>query len=131
MGFAEEKRFTECADAFVKIFEESPSDPGALRDLASVMLSFGEGESALALLADSVDPERPDVPTLLRIGNLLLGLGRDSEAADFFLGALYRDAGNSELESETRTLLERLGRSADFEEFIQARAESQKAPEHS
>lgn len=131
MGFADEKRFTECADAFVKIFEENPTDPQALRDLATVMLSFGEGESALALLADSVDLENPDVPTLLRIGNLLLGVGRDGEAADFLLGALYRDPGNAELESETRALLERVGRLAEFDEFVRTKAEALTTPEHS
>ncbi len=130
MEFAEEKRFSECADAFVQIFQDNPSDPQALRDLASVMLSFGEGESALALLADSVDLQNPDVPTLLRIGNLLLGLGRDGEAADFLLGALYREPGNSELESETRALLEREGRLAEFEEYVKAKSESQPAPLH-
>jgi len=131
MEFAEEKRYTECADAFVKIFEENPADPQALRDLATVMFSLGEGDSALSLLADSVDLENPDVPTLTRIGNLLLGLGRDSEAADFLLAALYRDPGNSELESETRALLERVERFAEFEEYVQAKAESQPAPLHS
>lgn len=124
MEFAEEKRFSECADAFVKVFEENPANPQALRDLASVMLSLGEGDTALALLADSVDVENPDGPTLRQIANLLRGLGRDGESADFLLSALYRDPNNSELEEEARTLLVKEGRLAEFEEFHQARSGS-------
>jgi thioredoxin-like negative regulator of GroEL len=123
-AFADEKRFTECADTFVKLFQENPSDPAALRELAGVMLTLGQSDSALALLADSVDSQKPDGATLHRIANLLSGLGRDEEAADFLLCALYQDPGNAELESEAHGVLGRVGRQADFDQFVQERAGS-------
>lgn len=129
-AFADEKRYAECADTFVKFFEENPSEPKALQQLADVMLTLGQEDSALALLADSVDFQNPDGGTLQRISNLLLGLGRDQEAADFLLCALYRDPSNAELLAEAGDLLQRVGRKAEFDEFVRdaAGATSPDAP---
>lgn len=123
-SFADEKRYAECADTFVKFFEGNPSEPKALQQLADVMLTLGQEDSALALLADSVDLQNPDGATLHRISNLLLGLGRDQEAADFLLCALYRDPSNAELLSEAGDLLKRVGRQAEFDEFVSDAADA-------
>ncbi len=123
-AFADEKRFAECADTFVKFFEENPSEPAALQQLADVMLTLGQDDSALALLSDSVDSQNPDGAILHRISNLLLGSGRDQEAADFLLCALYRDPSNAVLRSEAGDLLKRVGRQAEFDEFVRDAAEA-------
>ena len=112
---ANEKRFEESASAFSEVFREHPGDPGALRELAGVMSELGQMEIALALLADSVDFEKPDIQTLHQISLLLRGQNRAEEAADFLLCACAYDPTNSGLLAETRALLRELGREDELQ----------------
>jgi len=112
--FAKEKRFLESADAFKEAFAILPADPGALRELASVMVDLGETETGLSLLADSVDPEKPEMETLRRIATLLRGKNRLNEAGDFLICALAQDLKNEELFAETLGLLKELGREGEL-----------------
>jgi len=111
---AKDQRFAESADSFREAFSILPTDPVALRELASVMLELGEVETALGLLADSTDPDQPDVATLRQIATLLRGQNRPDEAADFMICALTHDQENQELLEETRSLLEEVGREAEL-----------------
>jgi len=112
--FAKEKRFLESADAFKEAFSILPADPGALRELASLMLDLGETQTGLSLLADSVDLEKPHMETLRRIATLLRGQNRLDEAGDFLICALAQDSGNEELFAETLELLKELGREGEL-----------------
>jgi thioredoxin-like negative regulator of GroEL len=112
---ANEKRFMESASAFSEIFKEDPCNPGALRELAGVMSELGQMEMALALLADSVDFESPDIQTLHQISLLLRGQNRNEEAADFLLCACAYDPSNAGLIEETRVLLRELGREQELQ----------------
>ena len=111
---ASEQNFDACAQRFAEAFKAEPGNVEALRGLAGVMVELDQIESALALLSDSIDPENPDVPTLLKIANLLRGLHRLDEAADVLLGALAHDSQNEELFQETVDLFKLLGREAEL-----------------
>ncbi len=113
-ALASEQNFDACAQSFAEVFKAEPGNVEGLRGLAAVMLELDQAESALALLSDSINPENPDVPTLLKIANLLRGLHRLDEAADVMLGALAHDAQNEELLHETVDLFKLLGRESEI-----------------
>jgi tetratricopeptide (TPR) repeat protein len=113
-SLAKEKRYDESAVAFQRLFESAPGDPTLLRELASVLLDVGQAEMALSLLADSVNPEAPDVPTLRQIGTILRGHNRLDEAADILISALANDPQNQELFDETFLLFKQLGRESEL-----------------
>jgi hypothetical protein len=78
------------------------------------MLDLDQVDPALALLSDSIDQSNPDVPTLLKIAELLRGQNRLDEAANILAGALAHDLNNEELASETLALFQQLGRESEL-----------------
>lgn len=113
-NLAKEKRYDESAAAFGKIFENSPNDSSALRELAFVMRDLGQSQMALSLLADSTNSETPDVETLRQIALILRAQNRLDEAGDFLLCALAHAPENQELLEETQLLLKQLGRESEL-----------------
>jgi tetratricopeptide (TPR) repeat protein len=113
-GLANDKRYDESAEAFGKIFENSPENPSALRELALVMRDLGQSQMALSLLADSTNSTTPDVPTLRQISLILRAQNRLDEAGDILICALAHDPSNEELFEETHLLLKQLGRDSEL-----------------
>jgi tetratricopeptide (TPR) repeat protein len=111
---ADEKRFEESVKIFSEIFEKNPNDVSGLRGLAALMSELGQVDLTLALLADSVDFENPDIPTLHQISVLLRGEERFDEAADILLCACAHDPQNQGLFEETLALLKQVGREAEL-----------------
>jgi tetratricopeptide (TPR) repeat protein len=111
---ADEKRFEESVKIFSEIFEKNPNDVSGLRGLAALMSELGQVDLTLALLADSVDFENPDIPTLHQISVLLRGEERFDEAADILLCACAHDPQNQGLLEETLALLKQVGREAEL-----------------
>jgi thioredoxin-like negative regulator of GroEL len=107
--------YTEAAESFRSLFEQQPDSPEALVALADVMGHIGQADSALALLADSVDASNPDPFVLRRIADQLAEVGRLGESADFLLCAFCCSPEDSSLRLRTETLLRSLGRSAQLE----------------
>ncbi len=106
---------SQASNLFREIFEISPGHPLALRSLAEAMLSAHQHESALALLADSIDPEWPDVATVLKISSILKDTQRQEEAADLLFASVHANPASPELRAEANSLLSALGRTADLE----------------
>ncbi|MEK0444780.1 MAG: hypothetical protein RLZZ399_101 [Verrucomicrobiota bacterium] len=104
----------QASNVFREIFEISPGHPQALRSLAEAMLSVHQHESALALLADSIDPDWPDVPTVLKISSILKNVQRHEEAADLLFASVHANPASAELRSEATALLSALGRASDL-----------------
>lgn len=107
--------YGEAADAFREIFDRQPDSSETLIALAEVMEDLGEGDSSLALLADSINKADPSPVTLQRIAEQLSEAGRFEEAADFLLCALSCSPADSSLRSKTEDALSSLGRTVQLE----------------
>ena len=114
-ALAEKGQFVEAAEAFRSLFEHYPGDPKVLSVLADVMQEVGQTDASLALLADSVDAEKPDPDVLLRIADQLAGVGRLEESADFLLCAVCCAPDDTMLRLRAETLLQSLGRNQQLE----------------
>jgi thioredoxin-like negative regulator of GroEL len=121
---ADDGNYTEAAAAFRVLFEQQPDSPEALGALADVMSQIGQTDSALALLADSVDAAEPDPLVLRRIADQLAGAGRLDESADFLLCAFCCTPEDPALRLRTETLLKSLGRLTQLE-WLQSGAEGE------
>jgi Flp pilus assembly protein TadD len=123
-NLADDGNYTGAADAFRVLFEQQPNNPEALSALAEVMSQIGQTDSALALLADSVDEAAPNPTVLRRIADQLAGVGRLEEAADFLLCAFCCAPEDSALRLRTETILKSLGRLTQLE-WLQSGAEGE------
>lgn len=121
---ADDGNYIEAADAFRVLFEEQPNNPEALSALADIMSQIGQTDSALALLADSVDAAEPNPTVLRRIADQLAGVGRLEESADFLLCAFCCAPEDPALRLRLETLLKSLGRLTQLE-WLQSGAEGE------
>ncbi|NBV87849.1 MAG: hypothetical protein EBS01_16610 [Verrucomicrobia bacterium] len=115
---AREQSFESCVQKFKEIFDEHPAHPGALRSLAAVMLDQGQTETALSLIANSVNEEQPDPDVLHQMSTLLKGMGRLEEAADLLICAVSYDRSHQERAAELKSLLVQLGRVDDYQSYF-------------
>lgn len=109
-----ELNFPEAATVFRQIFEADPANPAGLRKLASVMQALGKPEDALTLLADSINPEAPELETVLQMADLLERLERPSDAADLLLGVALAYPEDAALQQRAKALLLSLGRAEEL-----------------
>lgn len=111
----EKGHYSQASPLFGEIFEIQPGHPVALRHLAQCMLKVDQHDQALALLADSIDPSWPDVPTILQITEILRALNRNEEAGDLLFASVHANPGSAELRTEANAALALLGRTDDIE----------------
>jgi thioredoxin-like negative regulator of GroEL len=106
--------YPNAARLFQEVFASDPGNPRALRGLAEAMLQLDQHDVALALLADSINPDWPDSSTVLQISRILQSLHRDDEAADLLFASVHADPANIELRVAATTLISALNRTEDL-----------------
>jgi thioredoxin-like negative regulator of GroEL len=106
--------YPNAARLFQEVFANEPGNTGALRGLAQAMLQLDQHDVALALLADSINPDWPDSSTVLQISRILQSLHRDDEAADLLFASVHADPANIELRVAATALISALNRTDDL-----------------
>jgi predicted Zn-dependent protease len=77
-----QQQFNQASLLFKEIFDQHPGDPTSLRKLAALLYQLGQHEAAITMLADALDPEDPDLESVLALAGFLQASDRISEAAD-------------------------------------------------
>jgi Flp pilus assembly protein TadD len=114
---AAQQQFTQASLLFKEIFDHHPGEPTALRRLAALLFQLGQHEAAITMLADSLDPENPDLETVSALAGFLSATDRISEAADLLYAATLRSPEKTGLAQQTIELLRRDNRPAEAEEI--------------
>jgi thioredoxin-like negative regulator of GroEL len=125
----EEAQYSKASAIFGEIFEITPGHPAGLRLLAQCMLKVDQHDQALALLADSIDPNWPDVTTILQITEILKALDRNEEAGDLLFASVHANPASLELRAEANSALALLGRTDDIETLTHLDVNAAEAPE--
>lgn len=85
-----QQQFNQASLLFKEIFDQHPGEPTSLRKLAALLYQLGQHEAAITMLADALDPEDPDLESVLALAGFLQASDRISEAADLLYATALR-----------------------------------------